>query len=151
MSILSPRESTLAENVDSKSCLENIVGELHLKRSIHIIIRSKLRYVYARKKTDFVVWTQNDIHVERIEPDVVFWNQISEKAKLFFKGISWKILFQVKTSKLWTRKFNDTLTKQQHKCCWCFATSLKCKLRWWNHMFLSESLWRNWGPCDWLW
>lgn len=82
------RDSTLTENVDSKSCLENIDGELHLKRSHPYYYQLQTQiFVCEKEYCDFVVWTQNDIHMERIEPDVEFWNQISKKAELFFKDV----------------------------------------------------------------
>ena len=33
---------------------------------------------------DFIVWTVRDIHIERMNPDVVFWELALKKAKKFF-------------------------------------------------------------------
>ena len=33
---------------------------------------------------DFIVWTERDMHIERINPDVEFWELALTKAKKFF-------------------------------------------------------------------
>ena len=33
---------------------------------------------------DFIVWTERDMHIERINPDVEFWELALMKAKKFF-------------------------------------------------------------------
>jgi len=40
-------------------------------------------FVTGREFADFVVWTERDIHIERIEPDVTFWGEISDQAADF--------------------------------------------------------------------
>ena len=34
---------------------------------------------------DFIVWNDNDIYIERVLPDIVFWDCVVPKAELFFR------------------------------------------------------------------
>ena len=34
---------------------------------------------------DFIVWNENDIYIERVQPDIVFWDSVVPKAEMFFK------------------------------------------------------------------
>ena len=39
----------------------------------------------GRRYCDFVVWTESDIHIERLYPDKEFWMNNVEKMRLFFE------------------------------------------------------------------
>ena len=48
---------------------------------------------------DFVIWTKEDIHIERIESDPDLWMEISEKSKHLFQ----KAILPELVSKLFSR------------------------------------------------
>lgn len=40
-------------------------------------------FICEKEYCDFVVWTEKEVHIERIEPHTELWNSISDKAKTF--------------------------------------------------------------------
>jgi len=81
------KDCMLSEKAD-KSCLETTNGNLHLKRThpYYYQVQTQI-FVCETDFCDFVVWSKQDLHIERIEPDVEFWNEISGKALSFFKDV----------------------------------------------------------------
>ena len=41
-------------------------------------------FIADEEYCDFVVWTDKEVNIERIYPDVVFWKQTVTKASTFF-------------------------------------------------------------------
>jgi len=61
-------------------------GELQLSRkhAYYYQVQTQL-YVCNKDFSDFVVWSQQDIHIERILPNREFWDSISTAASAFFQ------------------------------------------------------------------
>ena len=89
--------TALDSNVDETlkhACLESIDNVLHLskKHSYFFQIQTQI-FVTERQYCDFVLWTKNGMHVERILPNSDFWSEVSEKADTFFKMVLLPELF----------------------------------------------------------
>ena len=72
---------------------------------------------------DFILWTEQDIHIERILPDNVFWkNAVAKATKFFFIGILPEIM-----GKWYSRPLipnvnqNDEQTDDEKVMCWCYC------------------------------
>ena len=53
--------------------------------SMHIITRYKTQmFVCDRMYADYVVWTECDAHIERIERDEQLWKHVEPRAKTSF-------------------------------------------------------------------
>ena len=61
-------------------------GELQLSRK-HAYYNQVQTQIYVCNKdfSDFVVWSQQDIHIERILPNCEFWDSISTAESAFFQ------------------------------------------------------------------
>ena len=74
-------------NSDMKAfCLQVTEGgewQLSRKHAYYYQVQTQI-YVCQKNFADFVVWSQEDIHIERIPPCQEFWNDISRKASDFF-------------------------------------------------------------------
>ena len=70
---------------DSRFCLEDSNGKLQLKHShaYYYQVQTQL-LVSNREFADFVVWSEHDVHIERIEPDVELWELLKSKSRAFF-------------------------------------------------------------------
>jgi len=77
--------ASLKECVDSRFCLEDSNGKLQLKHShaYYYQVQTQL-LVSNREFADFVVWSEHDVHIERIEPDVELWELLKSKSRAFF-------------------------------------------------------------------
>ncbi len=74
--------------LDKKHCLERVGGKLQLKRSHHYYYQVQCQmHVCQKEFCDFVIWTEQDFHIERIEPDHDFWIDVSSKAEMFFNNV----------------------------------------------------------------
>ena len=52
---------------------------------MNTITRCNVRFSFAKKDfCDFVVWTEVDYHYERSEPDVEYWSELLEHARVIF-------------------------------------------------------------------
>ena len=55
---------------------------------MNTITRCNVRFSFAKKDfCDFVIWTEVDYHYERIEPDVEFWSEALEHARVIFMTV----------------------------------------------------------------
>ena len=76
------RKSVLSDKADS---LVVIGGKLQLsKKHAHYYQVQTQLFVCDRKYADYVVWTECDVHIERIERDEQLWNHVEPRAKAFF-------------------------------------------------------------------
>ncbi|KAK7893342.1 hypothetical protein WMY93_022494 [Mugilogobius chulae] len=83
------RAGKIEDNLGSKSCLEiNQDHKLQLKHTHQYYYQVQCQmFLCERDYCDFVVWTEKDVHFERIEPDELFWQEISSKASVFFDSV----------------------------------------------------------------
>ena len=44
-------------------------------------------FVCQKEYCDFVVWTEQDMHIERFEPNEDLWEKIRDKSEKFFKQV----------------------------------------------------------------
>ncbi len=56
----------------------DILGFLH---RISVDVAKAIQINYC----DFIVWNENDIYIERVTPDVAFWDCIVPKVELFLR------------------------------------------------------------------
>jgi len=81
------KDMSIAEAAADKGfCLESVDGHLQL-RTDHMYYYQVQAQIFLSERAycDFVVWTENDIHIERITGDVDFWNDAVMSATHFFK------------------------------------------------------------------
>lgn len=78
------RSSTLDMYTGSKSCLEETEDGRQLKKThpYYYQIQTQI-FICGSDYADFVVWTEKEVHIERIEPDADFWNNVAKKALNF--------------------------------------------------------------------
>jgi len=68
-------------------CLEKYNDTLRLKRTHPYFYQIQAQmFVCGKEYCDFVVWTPDNIHIERVQPDQLFWNEARRKAETFFKS-----------------------------------------------------------------
>ena len=82
------RNKKLCDNDKKNFCLEKLEdGRLRLKRdhSYFYQVQTQLG-VSEYDDCFFVVWTQNDLHVERISLNQTVWKEICDKSEVFFKN-----------------------------------------------------------------
>ncbi len=81
-------KENLADCVGDKGfCLvKNESGGIQLdrKHSYYFQVQAQL-HIMEIDYCDFIVWNENDIYIERVTPDVAFWDCIVPKAGLFFR------------------------------------------------------------------
>lgn len=70
---------------DELFCLHKVNGNLSLKKShpYYFQVQAQL-FVCDVEYCDFIVWTLKDVFIERIVPDVQFWDDCVRKASSFF-------------------------------------------------------------------
>lgn len=90
----SPQEIT--ENADFLSKKDKSLKKDH---SFYYQIQTQL-FVTELQFCDLVVWTNDNIYIERVHPNTVFWDAFLDKATLFFH----KIILPELLSKIWTSK-----------------------------------------------
>jgi hypothetical protein len=80
----SPFDATLNGSID---CLEIINGQCNLKHnhSYYYQVQAQL-HLCEVSFSDFIVWTTRGLHVERIFPDVVFFNEVVARIARFYKS-----------------------------------------------------------------
>jgi len=81
------KDSTVEEATaeDRRFCLEEVDGEVHLKRNHQYFYQVQTQiHVTKSDFCDFAVWTENSLHYERILPDTDFWQDILQRASQFF-------------------------------------------------------------------
>lgn len=84
------RSLHLAEAADDgKFCLQTTTdGTLHLKEAHQYYYQIQMQIAVCQKDyCDFVVWTEQDLHLERVEPNPEFWTNASNMATCFFKDV----------------------------------------------------------------
>lgn len=80
-------QQTLDEH-DKDFCLELTANGLNLKKTHHFYSQVQTQvFVANAKHCDLVVWTQKDMAVVRIFPDVHFWESRLKKAQEFFQKV----------------------------------------------------------------
>lgn len=73
---------------DKDFCLELTANRLNLKKTHHFYSQVQTQvFVANAKHCDLVVWTQKDIAVVRVFPDVHFWESRLKKAQEFFHKV----------------------------------------------------------------
>uniref|UniRef100_A0A669BC23 SWIM-type domain-containing protein n=2 Tax=Oreochromis niloticus TaxID=8128 RepID=A0A669BC23_ORENI len=73
---------------DKDFCLELTANGLNLKKTHHFYSQVQTQvFVSNAKHCDLVVWTQKDMAVVRIFPDVHFWESRLKKAQEFFQKV----------------------------------------------------------------
>ena len=78
------RHKKLGEH-GGNSCLEKVGDRLQLKKTHEYYYQVQCQIFVCKKDfCDFVVWTEVDYHYERIEPDVEFWSEALEHARVIF-------------------------------------------------------------------
>lgn len=85
---LCAQESSIEEAVDGVGsfCLERADGNLQLKRKHPYYYQIQLQiFVTKRSYCDFVVWTEEELHVERIALDEDLMTEVLPKAETFYK------------------------------------------------------------------
>ena len=76
------RKSVLSDKADS---LVVIGGKVQLsKKHAHYYQVQIQMFVCDRKYADYVVWTECDVHIERIARDEQLWEHVEPRAKAFF-------------------------------------------------------------------
>ena len=83
------RNASVTEN--TVECLENVNGVLHLKKDHAYYYQVQMQlFLYDVTYCDFVVWTckgKDAPHVERIAPNVPFFEKELEKVNIFYKHV----------------------------------------------------------------
>lgn len=70
---------------DTRFCLEQCNEKLQLKHSHAYYFQVQAQMLVCNKEfADFVVWSENDVHMERIEPDAELWDEIKSKSMAVF-------------------------------------------------------------------
>lgn len=78
------RSSNLDAYSGTSSCLED-TGEgktLKKKHPYFYQVQAQI-HLCGKEYADFVVWTEKEVHIERIEPDTELWEEMKEKAENF--------------------------------------------------------------------
>jgi len=105
-------------NSDMKAfCLQVTEGgewQLSRKHGYYYQVQTQI-YVCQKNFADFVVWSQEDIHIERIPPCQEFWNDISRKASDFFNHAVLPKLFGKHYSKAVDRTETDKSSTESDK------------------------------------
>ena len=79
------KDKKLDDCLEKRSCLELRDGKLKLRKCHEYYYQVQCQLFVSKKDyCDFVIWTNEDFHSERIEPDNEFWNEASNKAREFF-------------------------------------------------------------------
>ena len=81
------RDLTISELSASgvRTCLTEENGQLSLNKDHEYMYQVQTQlHVCSVDYVDFVVWTNKDIHVERIEKEPEMWSEICEQSKHFF-------------------------------------------------------------------
>ncbi|XP_028517658.1 uncharacterized protein LOC110248026 [Exaiptasia diaphana] len=70
---------------EKSSCLTVIDVKISLdhKHAYYYQVQAQI-FITETDYCDFVVWTEQDIHIERVFPDEAFWDEAREKASKFF-------------------------------------------------------------------
>ncbi|XP_033747952.1 uncharacterized protein LOC117332971 [Pecten maximus] len=79
------RSSSLDMYTGASSCLEETDGErktLKKQHPYYYQVQTQI-HLCGKEYADFVVWTEREVHIERIEPDNELWEEIKEKAASF--------------------------------------------------------------------
>jgi len=79
------RDAKLETSLDKKDCLEKQDGKLILKITHPYYYQVQCQLLVCEKEfCDFIVWTEVDVHAERIGVDSELCSKILNKSKLFF-------------------------------------------------------------------
>lgn len=80
------KDATIQEASGQKnSCLTEIYGKTMLDRKHAYFYQVQAQiFIIDVDYCDFVVWTEKDVHIERIYPDSVFWEEALAKSSKFF-------------------------------------------------------------------
>ncbi|XP_062591049.1 uncharacterized protein LOC134252559 [Saccostrea cucullata] len=78
------RSTSLSLYTGGKYCLEDTPDGRRLKRNHQYYYQIQTQiFVCEKEYADFVVWTEKDIHMERVEPDSELWEEMKTKANDF--------------------------------------------------------------------
>ena len=85
---------------NKNSCLIHVDGKLALNGDLAYYYQVQAQiFVCNVDYCDFIVWTERDVHIERILPDIAFWDQVVSKAADFFQ----QAILPELTGKLFTK------------------------------------------------
>lgn len=72
--------------------MEDSNGKLQLKHShAHYYQVQTQLLVSNREFADFVVWSEHDVHIEQIEPDVELWELLKSKSRAILPELVGKL------------------------------------------------------------
>ena len=111
------RGNTIAEAVtNSNFCLQNINSEIKVdkKHPYYAQIQTQI-HVCEKQYCDFIVWTEADLHIERILADDLLWPKLIQKASLIFHN---SVLPEI-IGKCFTRVSKCTINNQDGVYCYC--------------------------------
>ena len=71
---------------------------------------------------DFILWTECDIHIERVLPDNNFWENVVAKAtKFFFNGVLPEIIGKWYSRPLIPTNVKHNQSGDENEGCWCYC------------------------------
>ena len=127
---LCAQESSFTEAANGKRdfCLEECCdGKYQLKRHHKYYYQCQLQiFVIGRSFCDFVVWTQKELHIERLTLDEALLKSALPTAKTFFKiCILPELLGKWHTRQHSTTEENDSLQCEEDDGSWCHCKERK--------------------------
>lgn len=120
------KDQQLKTAVDQKnSCLVSVDGEMKLdtSHSYYYQVQAQI-FICGVDYCDFVVYTDKDIHIERVFPNDVFWQNAKELATTFLKHailpeLVGKWFTRAVATESSTHEINSTVEKQNNVWCYC--------------------------------
>ena len=80
------RDKEIPECLEKVSCMENVAGKVQLRKSHQYYYQIQTQvFVCNVDYCDFVIWTKEGLHHDRMEPDHALWDEICKRATGFFK------------------------------------------------------------------
>ena len=80
------RDKEIPERLEKVSCMENVAGKIQLRKSHQYYYQIQTQvFVCNVDYCDFVIWTEEGLLHDRMEPDHALWDEICERATGFFK------------------------------------------------------------------
>ena len=80
------RDKEIPECLEKVSCKENVARKIQLRKSHQYYYQIQTQaFVCNVNYCDSVIWTEEGLHHDRMEPDHALWDEICERATGFFK------------------------------------------------------------------
>ena len=118
------RDKTTEETAGLKnSCLLQVENKLSLDRqhAYYYQVQAQL-FICEVEFCDFVLWSEQDVYIERIIPDNKFWEEVVAKAtKFFYIGILPEIMGKWYTKPVIPTDVNIELTENEDEGPWCYC------------------------------